>query len=57
MKPEAPASVIFSGIKDKGLLIEITACHYSQDLKAFNEWTAKMWFEILKRLRILDIKI
>lgn len=57
MKPEAEASVVFSGIKDKGLLIQITAFYYSQDLKAFNEWTAQMWSEILKRLRSLDIKI
>jgi MscS family membrane protein len=57
MKPETPASVLFSGIEDKGLSIQITARYYSQDSNAFNEWTAKMLSEILKRLRILDIKI
>ena len=57
MKPEATASVIFSGIKDKGLSIQITACYYSHDSNAFNEWTAKMWSEILRKLRGLDIKI
>jgi MscS family membrane protein len=57
MKPETPASIIFSGIKDKGLLIQISACYYSRDSKAFNEWTSRMWSEILKRLKELDIKI
>ncbi len=57
MNPEAPASVIFSGIKDKGLLIQVSARYYSPDSGAFNEWTARMLLGILKRLRALEIRI